>query len=104
MTSLVAVVVGECLDRCSVEQSAVPMGRGFDSRRCNIQLSTFIRVSIKQRGDIMGHKAYSKAWREELIRANSKARVVVHGVFAEDKHGNQIHLNAMDRQVKRLLG
>jgi len=52
----------------------------------------------------MGPKAFSKAWREELIRANSKARVVVQGKFAEDKHGNPIHLNAMDRQVKRLLG
>lgn len=52
----------------------------------------------------MGHKAYSKAWREELIRTHSKARVVFQGKCYEDKHGNPIHLNAMDRQVKRLLG
>ena len=41
-------------DGCSVEQSVVPMGRGFDSRRCNIQLSTFIRVSIKRMGSNNG--------------------------------------------------
>ena len=52
----------------------------------------------------MGPKAFSKAWREELIRTHSKAWVVVQGKFAEDKHGHPIHLNAMDRQVKRLLG
>ena len=52
----------------------------------------------------MGHKAYSKAWREELIRTHSKARVAVQGKCAEDKRGRFINLNAMDRQVKRLLG
>ena len=43
----------------------------------------------------MGPKAFSKAWREELIRTHSKARVIVYGKYPFD---------AMDRQVKRLLG
>ena len=50
----------------------------------------------------MGPKPFSKAWRQALIRNNSKARVVKYGKYPSNDDG--IPFDPLKRQVRRLAG
>lgn len=51
----------------------------------------------------MGPKPFSKAWRQELIRQHTKARVVAFGTFPPERYGvERVPFNPVERQVRRL--
>ena len=51
----------------------------------------------------MGPKPFSKAWRQELIRRHTKARVVMTGKFPAERNGVElVPFNPVERQVSRL--